>query len=388
MNKPLLTAIIFTYNHKNHIARCIESHLNQKTSYSYIIKIYDDCSSDGTTDICKEYAAKYPDKIQLTVQKENTFLKPYHEMQSYKAIQEIDSKYFCICDGDDCWCDENKIQIALDFLENHPDYHGFATDTYYEDIYTHARKSYIHDELKMDKVENPVTLSAQAPFLLVSARIFRTSDYSSLKLLPIDYLQYYYHLSKGPIYYYDKPTSVYSCGINNTYASLSMKFIKDNNAMMTYRLSKLFNFKKDKFCTDLLLSYDTKNDLGDKRYKFLCNLKNKFGVKFGWEIWFIINFIFKYGIEVANINYIYSRKKVKKHASPKYRRKKLKLEIQYCNEVMKSKYKGFKLLKFILQFESLLPKYSVTCCKHSMMRKRKRIHEYNKRRHEMMKYKI
>ena len=130
----LLTAVIFTYNHEDTIARCIESHLNQKTSYGYEIRIYDDCSTDGTSEICREYEKKYPEKIKLTVQKENTFTKPDLELQSYQAISEIDTKYFCICDGDDYWCNENKIQVALDFLENNEQYHGFAHDTLQENF--------------------------------------------------------------------------------------------------------------------------------------------------------------------------------------------------------------------------------------------------------------
>ena len=152
MKKPLLTAILVTYNHRNHIARCIESMVNQKTEYPYEIRIYDDCSTAGTTDICREYAARHPDKIKLTIQKENTFLKPYNEMQSYKAIQEIDTKYWCLIDGDDCWCDENKIQIALDCLEHHPEYIGFAHDTNHINLFTKETISYVHGRWGISRI--------------------------------------------------------------------------------------------------------------------------------------------------------------------------------------------------------------------------------------------
>jgi glycosyltransferase involved in cell wall biosynthesis len=36
----------------------------QKTTFPYEIIIADDCSTDGTSAICAEYAAKYPDKIR------------------------------------------------------------------------------------------------------------------------------------------------------------------------------------------------------------------------------------------------------------------------------------------------------------------------------------
>lgn len=386
MTKPLLTAIIFTYNHKRYIARCIESHLSQKTTYDYEIRIYDDCSTDGTSDICRKYAEKYPDKIKLTVQKENTFTKPDLQLQSYQAICEIDTKYFCICDGDDYWCDENKVQIALDFLENHPEYHGFAHDTYSENLYTKVRKSYIHEESKYDDIQNPVALDARAPFFLVSSRVFRTTDYVDLKILPIDYLQYYYHLSKGSIYYYDKPMAVYTHGLNNTYAGLPVKFIIDNSAMMVYRLSKLFKFKQDDFCTALLLIYETKHCKTIARYNLLCGLKRIFGIRFGWQIWFLLNFGLKYGLKAGNVNYIYNRKKVKKLASPKYRLEKAKKEIGYKKREIAKKYRDYKLINCVLKNESKLPKEIVLYLKKSKERKKIRIREFNNYRRKMRQF--
>lgn len=163
---PLLTAIIFTYNHNDTIAKCIESLVNQKTSYPYEIHIWDDASIDGTSDICRKYAAQYPEKIKLIVQEKNTFCGPYCEMQSFAAIKSIRTPYFCIIDGDDCWCDENKIQIALDFLENHPEYVGFAHDTLQVNKYDNTIHSYVHDLLKQD-IQNPVVLCGGGVFAYI-----------------------------------------------------------------------------------------------------------------------------------------------------------------------------------------------------------------------------
>lgn len=360
--EPLLTAIIFTYNHEDSIAKCIESLVNQKTDYPYEIHIWNDASNDNTSDICREYAQKYPNKIRLVVQKENTFLKKDLELQSYAAIKNIKTKYFCIIDGDDYWCDENKVQIALDFLENNPEYIGFAHDTLQVNEYNNTNLSYIHEGLKCN-IKNPVTLSPDAPFFLTSSRIFRKMDYEQRDVLPIDYLFYYYHLSKGPIYYYDKIMAVYVIGKNNTFANL--KNMKDLNGMFSYRLSLLFNFKQDDFCTEMQKKYDTTNGVGDSRYKKLCLFKKIFGTKPGWTLWFIFTFAFKYGFEVMNINYVYPRKKMKEKADKKktlWLKRKLKLErrlrrertlesiVKYLlNSKLKQVYKIEKQLNYILE---------------------------------------
>ena len=329
----LLTAIIFTYNHKNSVAECIESLLNQKTGYGYEIHIWDDCSTDGTSDICREYAKNYPDKIKLVVQAENTFTKPDLQLQSYQAFQNIKTKYFCVIDGDDKWCNENKIQLAIDFLEEHPDYSGWAHDTLQINQFDNTKESYVHDLLKWN-VSNTVAFDTSAPFLLTSSRIFRYAGYEKLRILPIDYLVYYYHLSKGPIYYYDKIMAVYTIGSDNTFANLGRK-VRNLNSMFAFRLAKLFNFKQDEFCTEMQKKYDVTNFLGEKRYKRLLKFKKIFGIKAGWYFWFIYTFIPKYGFECMNINYVYSRKKAKKAADPAYRRAKL----------LKAKNKYLKKLK-------------------------------------------
>jgi glycosyltransferase involved in cell wall biosynthesis len=307
----LLTAILFTYNHKDSIAKCIESLVEQDTTFKYEIHIWDDCSFDGTSDICSEYAKKYPDKIKLTIQKENTFLKEDLKLQSYAAIRSIKTKYFCVIDGDDYWCDKNKVQIALSFLEENPDYVGFAHDTVQVNKYDNTSLSYIHD-LTKSKVENPVTLNAKAPFFLTSSRIFRTFDYPALKILPIDYLVYYYHLSKGPVYYYDKIMGSYVIGENSTFANNGN--IIDLNAMFPYRLSLMFNFTQDKFCTELLKEFDTRHHVGLHRYWFLMFCKSLFGVRIGWKLWATLLFVWRFGRDSLNVNYVYDRKTAKKNS--------------------------------------------------------------------------
>lgn len=315
----MLTAIIFTYNHENSIAKCIESILEQKTTYSYEIHIWDDCSTDKTSDICRKYAAQYPGKIKLTVQKKNTFCGPYLEMQSLAAIKSIKTPYFSIIDGDDYWCDENKIQIALDFLELHSEYNGFAHDTLQIDIGNSKESSYIHECLKIDHIKNPVVFSAKAPFFLTSSRIFRTGDYADKDILPIDYLFFYYHLSQGPIYYYDKIMAAYVIGENSTFASQGTKIIQYLNSMFAYKLFLLFSAQQDSFCTEMQLKYGESCGVGQKYYKRLRFFKKIFGVNLGWKMFMYANFVPKFGRDCLNINYIYAnRTQVKKVADNRF----------------------------------------------------------------------
>lgn len=116
--EPLVSVICCTYNQKNFIAQCLDGFVMQKTNFPFVAIVADDCSTDGTRDIVKEYAEKYPDIIKPVLRDKN--LGPNY--CGLDAITYCNSKYMAICDGDDYWTDPYKLQKQVDFLESHPDY--------------------------------------------------------------------------------------------------------------------------------------------------------------------------------------------------------------------------------------------------------------------------
>ena len=54
-----------TYQHARFIGQCLESTLAQRTSFPFEIIIGEDESTDGTREICVEYARRHPDRIRL-----------------------------------------------------------------------------------------------------------------------------------------------------------------------------------------------------------------------------------------------------------------------------------------------------------------------------------
>ncbi len=56
---PYISVLIALYNHENYIARCLRSILDQSIDNSaYEIIVVDDCSSDGSTRVCEQFASK------------------------------------------------------------------------------------------------------------------------------------------------------------------------------------------------------------------------------------------------------------------------------------------------------------------------------------------
>jgi glycosyltransferase involved in cell wall biosynthesis len=117
-----------TYNHEHFIARALESALSQKVNFSYKIFIGDDCSTDKTSEICRSYAEKYPDKIELLVYPENIGAHNNGVETYYRSFQS-GARYIALLEGDDAWLDEEKLQKQVDFLETHPEYAGCFHNT-------------------------------------------------------------------------------------------------------------------------------------------------------------------------------------------------------------------------------------------------------------------
>ena len=122
MDGVQLTVIMPTWNKAKYIREALDSVFMQKTSYRYHVIVADDCSTDGTLDIVAEYEQAHPGVI--TVLRSDRNQKLFRNIVRAYAITK--TPYFCVLDPDDYWCDDGKVQRALDFLESHPDFTIYA----------------------------------------------------------------------------------------------------------------------------------------------------------------------------------------------------------------------------------------------------------------------
>lgn len=121
-SKPLVSISCITYNHAPYIHQCIYGFLMQKTTFPFEILIHDDASPDGTADIIREYEKKYPLLIKPIYQTENQYSQGKTSVAETWNFPRAKGKYIALCEGDDYWIDENKLQMQVDFLENNPEY--------------------------------------------------------------------------------------------------------------------------------------------------------------------------------------------------------------------------------------------------------------------------
>jgi len=121
-NQIKVSVIVLTYNHEKYLAQALESIVCQKTNFRFEILINDDASTDNTKKIAEEYVLKYPNIIRFFRQEKNIG----STRSGYEMLINCYGEYIASCEGDDYWCNENKLQIQADFLDAHSDYSACA----------------------------------------------------------------------------------------------------------------------------------------------------------------------------------------------------------------------------------------------------------------------
>lgn len=105
----LITVIVPIYNIKDYVGKCIESILSQTYKKLQIILV-DDGSTDGSGDICDQYAL-IDDRIEV-IHKENGGL-----VSARKAgIENIKGEYTVFVDGDD-WIDSDMYESLINEIQ-------------------------------------------------------------------------------------------------------------------------------------------------------------------------------------------------------------------------------------------------------------------------------
>jgi glycosyltransferase involved in cell wall biosynthesis len=107
---------MITYNHEQWIGTAIESVLAQDYG-SWELVIGEDCSTDGTLDIAKEYASSHPDKIRVLETPENLGGRA----NFLRTLGDCRGEFVALLDGDDYWTDPRKLALGVEHLDREPE---------------------------------------------------------------------------------------------------------------------------------------------------------------------------------------------------------------------------------------------------------------------------
>ena len=111
-NNVDVSIIVSTYNHEGYLAKGLDSILSQKTHYNYEVIVADDCSSDGTVAIAREYT-QHNRNVKLIA----SDINQGNSRNTWNAIKEANGRYIGFLEGDDYWTSDSKIEKLISELE-------------------------------------------------------------------------------------------------------------------------------------------------------------------------------------------------------------------------------------------------------------------------------
>jgi teichuronic acid biosynthesis glycosyltransferase TuaG len=109
MTKELVSIITPTYNSEKFIEQTLNSIQNQSMQ-NWELLITDDCSSDGTWELLKQYVVK-DNRIKIFQLEKNSG----PGVARNNSIKNATGRYIAFCDSDDIWL-PGKLQKQIDFL--------------------------------------------------------------------------------------------------------------------------------------------------------------------------------------------------------------------------------------------------------------------------------
>lgn len=141
MSKIKVSVVLITYNHENYIRQAIESILFQEFKGELEIIIADDCSTDQTLNIIKQYERFSHYKFKYLYNESNLGITKNYQ----RALKVCEGDYIAILEGDDYWCNPYRLQSHTNFLNEHRECVLSRNNAI---IYSELEKSYYPPDLK------------------------------------------------------------------------------------------------------------------------------------------------------------------------------------------------------------------------------------------------
>lgn len=229
----MLTVMCLTFNHAEYIRDALEGFVKQQTEYRFEVVVHDDCSTDGTDEICREYAKKYPEIIKFYPEEENRYSKGTLR-QVVRTLAH--GKYVAICEGDDYWTDPQKIQKQLSALEARPDVDICAHSVRQYDVASGAFRPALFGPSYEDETISPErVIEGDGQFVATCSLMMRREIYLAEDIYPgmtMDYDLQICGALRGGMMYLKDPMAVYRVNAAGSWtmrmSADRMKFVKIN----------------------------------------------------------------------------------------------------------------------------------------------------------------
>ena len=194
---PTVSVLMLAYQHADFIEESVASVVAQKTSFEIELLIGEDCSPDGTRELCKKLLNQHPNIIRLITSDANIgIIKNF-----LRLLVRARGRYIALLDGDDYWIVQDKLSAQVALLEDNPNYSWSGTRTANKKFWVHPQSSYGLQEVLLRYIVH------------TSSVLFRAECITRWPCFPsvvcLDHLLFAYLAAQGRCGFIDRETSYY-----------------------------------------------------------------------------------------------------------------------------------------------------------------------------------
>lgn len=222
-NQPVVSVLCYTYNHADYMRECLNGILMQDVDFAYEVVLFDDASTDGTSDIIREYCEKYPRIMHAFIGTENTYTDPRRpEFDMFLREKYLRGKYVAFCECDDYWSDKNKLKTQVHYLQAHPECSLTLHNAYRLNMQNNTKN--LMKEESADQELTALDIIMQNDGMWPTASMVgRKEVFIESSVLYTCYVQDWpmqlYADAKGSIYYFNRPMCVYRYFVEGSWSS-------------------------------------------------------------------------------------------------------------------------------------------------------------------------
>lgn len=213
MESPLVTIHCLVYNHEPYLRQCLDGFVMQKTNFKFEAIVHDDCSTDGSAEIIREYAERFPNIIKPIYEEENQYSKDGFWGLNKIMLTHTKGTYIAFCEGDDYWTDELKLQKQVDILEENIDCGLVHTQhvQFIQDIGEYRKGWAKVTDLDKNLISNKMCTLTVCCRSCLYKDFFQESKFKDFSWPMLDAPLWIYILSKSKSLFIPEVTGVYRC---------------------------------------------------------------------------------------------------------------------------------------------------------------------------------
>ncbi len=113
-----VSIVMPVYNHERFLAQALDGILMQEVNFDYELILGEDCSTDSSREIVRQYEKRFDGKMIPLYRQKNLGAQKNIE----DCFNRCKGEYTAYIEGDDYWTDPLKLQKQVDFLDKNKEY--------------------------------------------------------------------------------------------------------------------------------------------------------------------------------------------------------------------------------------------------------------------------